>query len=344
MFILLRPLSNSTNSYTMMVGDALLRRGHSVSEFHSSNFFMNHADVIVIHWPNEFFVITSLKSIVKSIYILIIFTLNKFFRKQRIVWFVHNIVPHDPGYFSFGFARRYFFRLIDGLVFLSEASRLITYENYPELDAKPYVVISHGDYRSLAHGPIKPLILPAVGPLLLAFTGQVRRYKAPDALLRAAAALPPGEVEISISGSCKDLAFAGELERLAQAIAGVRLDLRYLSNKEIEATIDAAHAIVLPYRSILNSGSALLALSRARPVLAPRLGSLIELQGQVGTEWVYLYDGDFNENVLSAFLIWLKYTPRPTVPDLSAHDWDTIGAQLSNFFKTLAHGESVTDS
>src|SRR3546814_10110494 len=54
---------------------------------------------------------------------------------------------------------------------------------------------------------------------------------------------------------------------------------------------DEADAVVLPYRDIVNSGSALLALSRFRPVIAPRLGSLIELQGQVGEDWLWLYDG-----------------------------------------------------
>src|SRR3546814_7963709 len=63
------------------------------------------------------------------------------------------------------------------------------------------------------------------------------------------------------------------------------------SSDLIERITDEADAVVLPYRDIVNSGSALLALSRFRPVIAPRLGSLIELQGQVGEDWLWLYDG-----------------------------------------------------
>ena len=58
--------------------------------------------------------------------------------------------------------------------------------------------------------------------------------------------------------------------------------------------IDANDAVVLPYRNILNSGVALHSLARNKPILAPRTGSLPELQQTVGGDWVHLFDGDIS--------------------------------------------------
>src|SRR3546814_18874596 len=71
----------------------------------------------------------------------------------------------------------------------------------------------------------------------------------------------------------------------------IHLQLEYLSDAEIERLTEEADAVVLPYRDIVNSGSALLARSRFRPVIATRLGSLIEFQGSGGEGWLWLYDG-----------------------------------------------------
>lgn len=331
-----RPAWRSANTYTSMLAEQLEKVGFEVGDFDYRSYRTFTADIILFHWPDEFFVRRSFKSVIKAMLLLLALAATKLLSKQKIVWIVHNIEPHDRGGGSFVFARTCFFRRLDGLIFLSRTSRSLAIARYPELATKPFAVITHGNYKSGGNSPVQPLSLPEAGPISLAFTGQVKRYKAPDALLRAAHAMPPGQVRISISGSCTDVALADEIRQLAGQLEDARLDLRYLSDAEIEACVDAAHAVVLPYRDILNSGSALLALSRARPVLAPRLGSLVELQGQVGDNWLYLYDGEFDTAMVLNFLDWLRNTPRGPEPDLSAHDWDAIGNELSRFLKPLA--------
>ena len=64
--------------------------------------------------------------------------------------------------------------------------------------------------------------------------------------------------------------------------------------------LPATDLVVLPYRDILNSGSAVLALSFDRPVLVPRRGSLGDLQNHVGRQWVRTYEGDIGAAELEA--------------------------------------------
>lgn len=339
--VALRPAWDSPNPFTGMFADAIAGEGHEVHGFAGGFWqYPRAARIIVLHWPDEFFIARSLKTNVRALLFLAIKTALSAVRGQKLVWVVHNIEPHEKNHRPFHLARRWLFRAVDGLVFLSETSRDLLYRRWPELRAKPFTVITHGHYKGQALAP--PVALPTLGdgPLRLAYVGQLRRYKAADTLIEVAGALPPEAVQLDIGGSCNSSDFAQHLTQLVRGKAHVRLSIGRLSDAEMEQRVDAAHAVALPYRDILNSGAALYALSRARPVLAPRLGSLVELQAQVGTEWLYLYEGDLTADVVTDFARWLRATPRGPAPDLSAHEWHEIGHRLDLFFRRLADAPS----
>lgn len=62
----------------------------------------------------------------------------------------------------------------------------------------------------------------------------------------------------------------------------------------------SANLVVLPYKEILNSGTALLGLSFDRRVYMPCTGAAPTLQRMVGREWLYLYDELGPESLLAA--------------------------------------------
>lgn len=126
------------------------------------------------------------------------------------------------------------------------------------------------------------------------------------------------------------------LARAAQT-QHITLDLRDapISDAKFEAIVDSAHAVGLPYRDILNSGTALFALSRNRPVLAPNIGSLPELRETVGSHWIYLYHGEFNQRVLVDFIAWMRRTKRDEVAPLDSYAWTRIGRDLGEFIEMI---------
>jgi glycosyltransferase involved in cell wall biosynthesis len=140
---------------------------------------------------------------------------------------------------------------------------------------------------------------------------------------------------VRIAGYCPDADLANELLGLAETSANVSVELGSMTEAELERHIDDADAVILPYRNILNSGAALHALSRFRPVIVPRQGSLAELQGEVGTDWVYLYDGSLTPEVLRDAIRWLRTTRRNEAPNLAKHDWSIIGRQAARFLTNL---------
>jgi beta-1,4-mannosyltransferase len=58
----------------------------------------------------------------------------------------------------------------------------------------------------------------------------------------------------------------------------VRTHLRFVPDADVQRFLKAADFVVLPYRDVLTSGGALLALSFGRPLVVPRRGCLAELE------------------------------------------------------------------
>src|SRR3546814_11519076 len=94
-----------------------------------------------------------------------------------------------------------------------------------------------------------------------------------------------------IAGYCTDADLTAELRQAAASAGNIHLQHEYLSDAEIERITDEADPVVLTYRDIVNSGSALLSIYRFSTVIASRLVTHIELQGQFGKDGRCLYIG-----------------------------------------------------
>ena len=64
---------------------------------------------------------------------------------------------------------------------------------------------------------------------------------------------------------------------MCRTLNNTLLQFRRIQNDELQLYLNAADFVVLPYEQILTSGSAVLAFSFARPIIAPALGGLRDL-------------------------------------------------------------------
>lgn len=244
-----------------------------------------------------------------------------------------SLEPHDGKGKYFFLVKRIFLNSLDGVAFLSQSSRKLFVEKYADYCDIPSVIIHHGHYKRDA---INPPTLPLYNsePILAKYVGRIKRYKAPDILARAAL-LNPEKLRFTIVGEMHETDLKDELQALAAGSSNITLDVRALSAVDFESEIDSAAVIVMAYRDILNSGSALYALSRNRPFIGPRLGSLVELQQDVGQHWIWLYDGEFTGETFAEAIRWVAETDRSEPPDLSKYEWAKIGQKLSQFLSSL---------
>lgn len=334
--VFMRPAWAVENAFCHMLANSLVEQGLPVRELgHGYRSLPLAPGVAFFHWPNEMFFVSRWRSARSAATLLAKLAYAKRAYGLRVVWLAHNVVPHERRGWRFLPARAAFMKLLDGVVFLSDSSRETILDAYPGLGQLPHLVVPHGVYldRGSASAPPPPV---RNRPVRLVYAGRVKRYKAPDLLAHCAAALPAGSLELTIAGACDEPALKQELTSLAVSHEHIDTRLAFLSDTELEDLLDGADAIVMPYRDILNSGSAIHALSRFRPFIAPRLGSLMELQHQVGTDWVWLYDGDLTAETLAKALRWVRDTPRPNAPDLTIFQWQAIGERLAAFLRSLA--------
>jgi glycosyltransferase involved in cell wall biosynthesis len=194
----------------------------------------------------------------------------------RVVWTAHNVLPHGRVFHDDLAARRALVR----------ASRLVIAHSRATLDEMASLGIAPAAAAVIPQGRMelgRPGVArrePGAGgpPRRLLFLGQVHEYKGVEDLLAAIALLPPGApVRLTVAGRCPDPALGARLRALAAGDGRVTLRLEHVPDEEAARLLEAADAVVLPFRRITNSSSAVLALAHGRPLVVPRLPALEEL-------------------------------------------------------------------
>ncbi len=341
-----RPGRNGINPFTGLLADAIERHGGQVHDVRLSRWNLPFSrSVLLLHWPDELYRNPkSLKVLVVAYLWLLHMTLAKLLAGLAVVWVAHNAVPHGDAPDVPPLRWKWFLRLLDGVIVLSQEGKREVLAAHPSLAAKRWLVTTHGHYLDRALTP--PAMPPLIGdrPVKLAALGSVRANKRFVDLARAVSE-STDNVELTVTGNPESQALADELAAIAASCPRIALHMGYLTDEQMEKATDAADLVVLPYANILNSGVLFYALSRYRPVIAPRLGSIPEVAQQIGSDWITLFDGRFDANVLGKAVRWLRQSKRSAPPNLSAQDWDTIGKDVSRFLGDLVQrGSAAADT
>lgn len=338
MKVAIRPRASPHNRYVEPFAAVFENAGWKVAALDWRIVPVLSGRLMILHWPDEFHASPDARSRVLSWARIVLMALSRRLFGVRWVWVVHNLAPHDSKDSTPRLWRAFTNRL-DGLIFLSRDSRAALLSDCPDLSVLPHLITRHGDYRTGALTPPSGWRRP-MRTTRLQFVGQVRPYKNLEKLFDAARDLDDGTL-LGVAGFAA-ANLGAELRLKSAGILALRLDLRSdpLDEVELERIVDLSDAVVLPYRQILNSGAALFALSRNRPVIAPALGSLLELRDIVGEQWVYLYDGELTGEVLRDATAWARTADRPPMCRLEPFDWAVLGPQLVGFAERLTAARS----
>ncbi|HSX67586.1 glycosyltransferase [Nocardioides sp.] len=201
----------------------------------------------------------------------------------QVLWTVHNEIAHDSDWPDAELrVAEVLARRADRILQLHEHTRAHLAAAY-DLPAERLVTLPHSSYagvypelpsREEARAAVGvPQGVPTVGLI-----GQLRPYKGVDLLLEAAAIasreLP--DLTVVLAGRTSEEHLA-EIDALVPE--GVRLvrHHEFLADEEIGTWVQACNVLALPYRRILNSGSALMAATLGRPVILPEDTPLVRL-------------------------------------------------------------------
>jgi beta-1,4-mannosyltransferase len=207
--------------------------------------------------------------------------------RYRIVWTVHNVLPHQTITSNDLRVRRRLAAIADAVIAHS-ASTLpaLAAAGIPITDA---TVIPHpsyvGRYPSGAtrSGSRASLKVPA-GAAACLFLGRIEPYKNVPALISAFSVVAADQPDafLVVAGACKDPALRAELTALLSTVERATSALRRIGDDELGSFFAAADVVACPFLDVTTSGSAMLALSFGVPIVAPRIGALADLPDDVG--------------------------------------------------------------
>lgn len=308
-----------TNPYITMLAAALRQTpGLTVQTFTWRTALFGQYDVFHVHWPEILVTRPGLwRRQVHRLFFTMLLTRLRL-RRIAVVRTQHNLAPHDD---SGSVADRLLHRL-DDLTTL----RILINPTTPQ-QGDPSSLILHGHYRAwYQRWPAREPV-----PGRLAYFGLIRPYKGVEQLLEAFGQLPHDtQLSLTVSGRCDDAALADRLRRLAAAHPAITLELGFVSDEDLVSQVTSAQLVVLPYRSMHNSGGALAALSLDRPVLVPDTPASEALADEVGDAWVQRFTGTLTGDDLVSAL--QKVDHLTGEPDLSGRDWQSAGAAHRSAF------------
>ncbi|GAB2464291.1 glycosyltransferase [Xylanimonas ulmi] len=330
------------NPYNASLYRAVGRLGVRVDDLSVRRLATRRVDVVHLHWPDLTF-LSSHRPLTVLLRLATFFGALRLARLRgtRLVWTAHNLASHEQR--STPALRALFRRLLlanlDGVLTLTADGAAAVRDLDPALADLPTFVTPHGHYRddydfTITRAQARERLAISPHVRLVVTVGQIRPYKNVPRLIEVFAQVPDPQARLAVVGKPSGGVDADGLRALAEADERVIAELEFLPADRLALWLRAADLVVLPYRRIQNSGSALLALSADRPVLVPAIGAMTELAETVGPGWVRCYDGDLDAATLGDALAWAA-APRPEVCDLDGLGWDRIAVATVEAYESV---------
>jgi glycosyltransferase involved in cell wall biosynthesis len=272
-------------------------------------------------------------------------------RGGRLVYTVHNLGQHEgEGGAVEAAAMQRLLALADGL---HVHAAYMADEVWRILESGSVAVIPHGHYidaypntitrpeaRRALHLPHPLTIdnsqLTIDHSLTLLFLGLLRPYKGLEELLPAFRSLPGPDATLLIAGRPRPSDYAARLAAQAGADPRVRWHPHFVSDDQVQLWMNAADAVVLPYRQITTSGAAMLAWSFGKPVIAPALPAFVEPMAAAPFLGL-LYDpaepNALAEALRRAATIDWQSRHEPILAWARQFDWPGIGRQFAALYQ-----------
>ncbi|CAI6087113.1 glycosyltransferase [Cohnella sp. JJ-181] len=328
------PKTSPHNKYTELLARSLERRGLRVEHYtKGSQFKPRRGDIVHIHWPSYTYHSNLFAAkVAKSLFFLALLGWYKLLG-VRLYWTIHNIWPHDGRNRWDAFVRRRLLGLCDAAFALSEAVKREAADTFGVPEDK-IAVTPHGHYEGAypsRGADIRARFGIPADKFLFLFVGRINPYKGVERLVAAYRSLASEDAALLIAGQADagyDLGFVREAQD-APGGGTIKLHPSFVDDGELADYLLAADAVALPYKQIATSGSAILALTFKKPVVAPRLGALGEY---VSAGCGVLYDPADEDGLRKALREVMNTDRRETERRIDGKlrelDWDRIADRM----------------
>lgn len=280
--ILCLPVAGEGNPYQKLMMDGLRKRGLYVTHGENVKVFpilrsliSRNVDVIHFDWIHQYYLTRFTCFLwLRGGMFMVDQTLSKLlFRRVKWVWTVHNTYPHSRGKMLYDRLMRSVFALNCSIIrVFSEDSKNVIVKEFGILNTK-IRVIPEGNYIDYYESiESRPLDIDKRNFTCL-YLGQIKAYKGVDDLISVAKECKYEDIHFIIAGKVMESNLTW-LEKEAEGLKNVTFHNSFIQESELHSFYAAADVVILPFKSILNSGSAIMAMGFAKPIIAPSKGVL----------------------------------------------------------------------
>lgn len=334
------------NPYTRLLYEAMeAETDVEVEETTLRQALTGQYDVWHVHWPDDFLSYRSVAKAMVYVAVELILIFGARLRGASLVWTVHDLGPHESRHpILESVFWTLFIPMVDGIISLSETAREEAYDEFPALRSVPSKVVAHGHYRSaypdsVSKDEARGRLQVSREARMALFIGRIRPYKNVVPLIKTFRKWEEEKARLLVAGNPVSDELAQRIHSAAQSDARVRTELRFIEEDEMPVLCGASDLVVLPYETIMHSGSALLALSFDRPVLVPSRGAMKELQDRVGSKWIRTYSGDLTPDVLSEAMNWADSELRPDRAPVDDLEWSRLARQTVVLYRRVLEAD-----
>jgi len=329
------------NPSLWMLFDHICKAGVPVEQFTTWRMLTRRYDIVHLHWPerhlNRPSPSTALLYTLIELFLLIVAR----WRGAKVVWTTHNVRAHDRRHpWLEPWCWRAMLKRVDAFVSFSEVGRRIVHETHPQTRNMQSFVIPDGHYRDAYPDRVnreeaRASLGLAQDARVILFFGAIRSYKKVPMLAKVFRELKESDLRLVIAGKSNDKALTTEIERAIAGDARIRFDCAFIPDERVQYYMNAADLVVLPYRDILNSGSALLALSFSKPILVSGKETMAELQELAGSDWVRLFDPPLTAEALSEALHWARDGARRVRFEFAWGEWSIVASRYIEAYRAI---------
>lgn len=340
------------NSYQRNLADSLLNQdvqiyfnsagtGGGVSALIESVIKNWKIDVLHIHWTHPF--ITEKNRVVavfKSTFFISELILLKLFG-VKIVWTMHNIMGHDSKLkYLESLFNRVLSKISDKIIVHCPSSKNEIEKIYKSVSID---VINHGNYisqyqNSITNNEARKRLRIYDDEIVFLYFGQVRPYKGILELIDVFKKLKSEKIKLVIAGK-PDNNIKDEILRACVGDDQISTILEFIPDNDVQIYMNAADIVVLPYKNILTSGVAMLAMSFGKPIIAPSIGCIPDILDKKGS---FLFSTTDENSLFDQMQSVLK-VERETLKNMGIHnyelvkmfDWNGIGKRTYEIYKEI---------
>ncbi len=259
----------------------------------------------------------------------------------KIVWTIHDVYPHESKWEALDmWSGRSLAQSVDYCIVHSPSALSAICERWKIPRLPRAAIIPHGNYLNVYNNQMSSVVARqklGIDPnqMVYLFLGLMRPYKGIEVLLDVFSKMALSDAMLLLAGEPVNSAIRQTIENAVSRDSRIKFIPGYVEDGDIQLYMNAADAVVFPYRNSLTSGAVIMAMGFKKACIAPRLGAI---KDALDADGAFLFEAT-SEDALKAALE-KAYAAKDRLPAMGEHNyakcrewsWDKIAARTAEVY------------